>query len=279
MDSGNNCVLVTGASSGIGRCLASGLKERGYRVIASARRDADLEALAQAGLHPLRLELGDSASVQGALRELLAVTGNRLWGLVNNAAYGQPGAVEDLSRAALQRQFEVNVFGTHELTAALLPVMRRRNGGRIVQISSILGRVSLPYRGAYSASKYALEALSDALRLETTGTAIRVSLIEPGAIESRFRVTALENFRTLARSADSVHTKSYQRLARQVETHRHIPFIRPPEAVLAAVRHALESRRPRIRYRIGIHAHALAGLKRLLPDRLLDRIVLAIASR
>lgn len=272
-------VLVTGASSGIGRCLALGLRDCGYSVFASARRDEDLEKLRQSGVHPLRLELGDSASVQNTAREVLAAAGDRFWGLVNNAAYGQPSAVEDLDRDALRRQFEVNVFGTHELTTALLPVMRRRNAGRIVQISSILGLVSLPYRGAYNASKYALEALTDALRLETTGTGIRVSLIEPGAIESRFREAALENFRKLDVSAHSVHGETYRRLARQVETRRPIPFIRPPEAVLAAVVHALASPRPKIRYRVGPHAHVLAALKRLLPDRLLDRIVLAVASR
>jgi NAD(P)-dependent dehydrogenase (short-subunit alcohol dehydrogenase family) len=279
MDNRRRSVLVTGAAAGIGRSLALGLRDRGFAVFSGARRDDDLAALAQAGMHPLRIELSDSTNIQDAARTMLGETGGELWGLVNNAAYGQPGAVEDLTRDALRRQFEVNVFGTHELTAALLPAMRRRNAGRIVQISSILGLVSLPYRGAYNASKYALEALSDALRLETAGTGIRVSLIEPGAIESRFRATALEQLRGLAVPAHSPHAEAYRRLARQAETVRPIPFVRPPEAVLAAVAHALEHRRPKTRYRVGPHAHALAVMKRLLPDRLLDRIVLAISAR
>jgi NAD(P)-dependent dehydrogenase (short-subunit alcohol dehydrogenase family) len=279
MDALRRPVLVTGASSGIGRCLALGLRDRGFSVFGGARRAADLEELARAGVNPIELELADSRSIQGATRELLAATGDRLWGLINNAAYGQPGAVEDLDRDALRRQFEVNVFGTHELTTALLPAMRRRNAGRIVQISSVLGLVSLPYRGAYNASKFALEALSDALRLETANTGIRVSLIEPGAIESRFRVAALESFRRLAPPAGSPHREAYLRLSRQMETHRRIPFIRPPEAVLAAVLRALEDRRPKPRYRVGLHAHVLFALKRLLPDRWMDLVVLAISAR
>jgi NAD(P)-dependent dehydrogenase (short-subunit alcohol dehydrogenase family) len=177
-------VLITGCSSGIGQAAAHGLPKSQYRVFASVRNPADIGPLAASGLDTLVLDLDHGGSIQDAVTELLEKTRGQLYALVNNAAYGQPGAVEDLTREALRRQFETNLFGTHELTRTCIPVMRRNGCGRIIQISSILGLICLANRGAYNASKFALEALSDTLRLELHGSGIDISLIEPGPIES-----------------------------------------------------------------------------------------------
>jgi NAD(P)-dependent dehydrogenase (short-subunit alcohol dehydrogenase family) len=158
---GDKTVLITGCSSGIGLCVARGLKQRGWRVFATARQTTDVMRLQAEGLESLRLDLRDSASIQTAVAEILDRTGEQLDALFNNAAYGQMGAVEDLSREALREQFETNLFGTLELTNQIIPVMRRQGGGRIVFNSSVLGLVALPYRGAYVASKFALEGLAD----------------------------------------------------------------------------------------------------------------------
>lgn len=265
-------VLVTGCSSGIGRCLAEGLKNRGYRVFASARKPADVAALASAGFESVALDLASTTSIQSAVHEVLTRTGGRLYGLINNGAYGQPGAVEDISRAALAAQFETNVFGTHELTAMLLPTFRAQNEGRIVQISSLLGFVCLPYRGAYNASKFALEALSDTLRLELRGTGIHVCLIEPGPIASRFRDNARASYTSAVDPSRSVHADSYQAMERRLAG-GNVPFTLPPSAVLKKVVHALESRRPRIRYPVTLPSHVLALLRRWLPSRALDWVL------
>lgn len=183
----DRAVLITGCSSGIGLCAAEGLKKRGYRVFATARKDADVKRLESRGLESLKLDLTDTDSIAAAVGEISERTGNRLYGLFNNGGYGQPGAVEDLTTDVLRAQFETNFFGSHELTRRVLPVMRIRGEGRIVQNSSVLGLITLKYRGAYNASKFALEGFSDTLRQELRGTNIHVSLIEPGPILSRFR--------------------------------------------------------------------------------------------
>jgi len=165
-------ILITGCSSGIGRCVARGLATRGYRVFATARRREDVEHLRAEGLAGLQLDLADSASIAAAVDEVLERTDGHLYALFNNGAYGQPGAVEDLSREVLRLQFETNLFGWHELTNRVLPVMRQQGYGRIIHNSSVLGFVALPFRGAYTASKYALEGLTDTLRLELRGSGI-----------------------------------------------------------------------------------------------------------
>src|SRR3990167_8038449 len=168
-------VLITGCSSGIGNCLARGLRERGYRVFAGARKEADVAALSAAGFESLPLDLDSSGSIRAAVETVLDRTQGRLYALVNNGAYGQPGAVEDLSRETLRAQFETNLFGTQELTNLVIPAMRAQGEGRIIQMSSMLGIVCLAYRGAYNATKFALEALSDTMRLELRNTNIHVS--------------------------------------------------------------------------------------------------------
>jgi len=272
-------ILITGCSSGIGRCVARGLATRGYRVFATARRDKDVNELNAGGFESLPLDLSDSDSIAAAVNEILSRTGGRLDALFNNGAYGQPGAVEDLSRDVLRTQFETNLFGWHELTNRIIPVMRQQGHGRIIHNSSVLGFVALPFRGAYTASKYALEGLADTLRLELRGTDIHVSLVEPGPIESRFRANAFAAYQHNINPETSVHRDQYlrmeQRLAKEGPA---VPFTLPPEAVLKKVIHALESRRPKARYYVTFPTYLFAVLKRLTTQRALDRILLR-ASR
>lgn len=163
-------ILITGCATGIGYCVAKGLQQRGYQVIASARKIEDVQRLQAEGLSCIQLDVADSNSIQQAVKQTLELTDGKLYALFNNGAFGQPGAVEDLSRSLLREQFETNVFGWHELTNAVLPVMRAQGEGRIIHNSSVLGFVALPFRGAYNASKFALEGLSDTLRLELHDT-------------------------------------------------------------------------------------------------------------
>jgi NAD(P)-dependent dehydrogenase (short-subunit alcohol dehydrogenase family) len=264
-------VLVTGCSSGIGRCVALGLKARGYRVFASARRPADLEDLARNGLEPVELHLERPESVRAAAREVVEACDGALYGLFNNGAYGQPGAVEDLSWEVLEAQLRANLLGWHELTRLLIPTMRRRGEGRIVQNSSVLGLVAMPYRGAYNCSKYALEGLTDTLRLELHGSGIHVSLVEPGPIESRFRANAHAKFVENIDAEASVHRDNYRAMIARLEhegaTTR---FTLPPEAVLAKVIHALESPRPRARYAVTTPTYLFAFLRRVLSTAQMD---------
>ncbi len=267
-------ILITGCSSGIGLCVAEGLKDRGYRVFATARQQQDVERLQSDGLESLPLDLADSASIRAAVDEILSRTGGTLDALFNNGAYGQPGAVEDLSREVLRTQFETNLFGWHELTNRVLPVMRRQGHGRIIQNSSVLGFVALRYRGAYNASKYALEGLSDTLRLELAGTDIHVSLVEPGPVTSRFRENAFMAYKENIDPTHSAHRDKYLAMETRLQTQGPVvPFTLPPGAVLNKVIHALESRRPRARYYVTFPTYLFGTLKRLLSTRALDRLL------
>ncbi len=270
-------ILITGCSSGIGLCVARGLRARGWRVFASARQPEDVARLAGEGLESLQLDLDDSNSIAAAVEEVLARTQGTLDALFNNGAYGQPGAVEDLSREVLRAQFETNLFGWHELTRLVLPVMRRQGHGRIVQHSSVLGFVALRYRGAYNASKYALEGLTDTLRLELRGSNIHVSLIDTGPVTSRFRENAHAAFLRNIDRDNSVHRDYYARVVKRLTTQGPVvPFTLPPEAVLKKVVQALESRNPRPRYYVTFPTYLFAFLKRILPQRALDRILYRI---
>jgi len=270
-------ILITGCSSGIGLCVARGLRSRGWRVFASARKPEDVAQLAGEGLESLQLDLDDSSSITAAVEEVLARTQGTLDALFNNGAYGQPGAVEDLSRGVLRMQFETNLFGWHELTRLVLPVMRRQGHGRIIQHSSVLGFVALRYRGAYNASKYALEGLTDTLRLELRGSNIHVSLIDTGPVTSRFRENAHAAFLRNIDLNNSVHREHYARVLKRLTTQGAVvPFTLPPEAVLQKVVQALEKRNPRPRYYVTFPTWLFAFLKRILPQRTLDRILYRI---
>ncbi|MBS4098108.1 MAG: SDR family oxidoreductase [Sulfuricella sp.] len=270
----NSCprsILITGCSSGIGLCVAEGLAARGYRVFATARRAEDVQKLQGRGLESLPLDLADSVSIRQTMQEVLRCSGGRLDALFNNGAYGQPGAVEDLRREVLREQFETNLFGTLELTNLVIPVMRAQGHGRIVMNSSILGFAAMPFRGAYNASKFALEGLTDTLRLELTGSGIFVSLIEPGPIESRFRANAYAAYQRNIDAEHSVHREKYLAMVRRLEKPGPAaPFTLPPQAVLEKVIHALESRRPKARYPVTVPTHLFAFLKRILPQRAMD---------
>lgn len=267
-------ILITGCSSGIGYCVAIGLQQRGYRVFATARRAESVDKLIAEGFESLQLDLDDSQSIQQAVDEVLRRTGGELYAVFNNGAFGLPGAVEDLSRDAIRAQFETNFFGWLELTNLLLPVMRRQGYGRIIKNSSVLGFVAMPFRGAYNSSKFAIEGLSDTLRLELKGTNIHVSLVEPGPILSRFRTNALMAMQKHIDMENSVHSERYQAvLTRLNKEGPAVPFTLPPEAVLKKVIHALESRNPKARYYVTFPTYLFGYLKRMLPTKTLDRLL------
>ncbi len=270
----SRAVLITGCSSGIGYCVAHALKKRGYTVFATARLPKDVAQLQKEGLESILLDLNDSESIQTAVHTVLERTQGRLYALFNNGAYGQTGAVEDVTRDVLRQQFETNVFGTHELTRLIIPTMRQHGEGRIIQNSSILGLLALPYRGAYNASKFALEGLSDTLRLELTGTGIFISLIEPGPITSRFRANAYKMFTQNIDMEQSVHRTHYLKITERLKTKEAVvPLTLPPESVLKRVIHALESSRPQPHYYVTLPTYFLVTLKRFLPYRTMDWIL------
>ncbi len=247
------------------------LKARGWRVLATARRPEHLASLReQEGLEALHLELADPSTIAACAEEALRLTDGKLFAVFNNAAYGQPGAVEDVTPDVLRRQFEVNVFGTHDLTRRLIPSMRANGRGRIVQCSSVLGMVAAPYRGAYCASKFALEGLTDSLRLELSGSGIRISLIEPGPIRTRFVDNALAAARAHIDIAGSVHRARYERMIEALSRGGKQTFKLEPEAVAAKLVHAVESPNPKPRYYVTVPTHLAGFLRRVLPTRLLD---------
>jgi len=267
-------VLVTGCSSGIGRATADLLRARGWRVFAAVRRPADQAVLAAAGFEAVLIDLDSTASIHLGFGHVMAASGGRLDALVSNAAYGQPGAVEDLSRDALRRQFESNLFGTVELANLAIPVMRAQGHGRLVFVSSILGVVAMPLRGAYNASKFALEGLVDTLRLEIRGSGLQAVLIEPGAIESRFREHAIEAAEAAIDAERSVHAARYAKLRALNSTPGgRMPGSLPPSAVAEAIHRALDAGSPRRRYVVTTPAKLLSIFKRLLPTAWLDALL------
>jgi short-subunit dehydrogenase len=265
-------ILITGSSTGIGYFCAKELQKMGYRVFATARKLKDVQKLQDEGLESLRLDLDDSKSIKDAVDEVLKRCDGKLYALFNNGAYGQPGAVEDLSRDTLEAQFQTNVFGTQELTNLLIPTFRKNKEGRIIQNSSILGFVSMKHRGAYNASKYALEGLSDTMRLELDAENIFVSLIEPGPIKSDFRKNALEKFLQNIDRENSPNKKEYENKLESLRSEKDVPFTLTPEAVLKVLVHALETNRPRARYRVTFPTKLFWYLKRIISTRMLDFI-------
>lgn len=226
------------------------------------------------GLESLRLDLDDSTSIQQAFQDIMHRTGGELYALFNNGAYGLPGAVEDLSREALRAQFETNVLGWLELTNLVLPIMRKQGYGRIIQNSSVLGFAAMPFRGAYNASKYAIEGLSDTLRLELMDSQIFISLIEPGPIATQFRANALKALQKYINVENSPHRDKYLAVLNRLnKPGPAVPFTLPPEAVLKRVIHALEARKPQPRYYVTFPTYLFGSLKRILSVRLLDRLL------
>jgi NAD(P)-dependent dehydrogenase (short-subunit alcohol dehydrogenase family) len=266
-------ILITGCSSGIGWHCALGMKARGWRVLATARTEADLAALRAEGLEALRLDYAEPVSVAACAEDVARLTGGRLDALFNNGAYGQPGAVEDLTREVLEAQFAANFFGWHQLTRACLPLMRANGHGRIVQCSSVLGLVALKWRGAYNASKFALEGLSDTLRLELQGSGIFVSLIEPGPIASKFVENARRHFEASIDTAQSLYQEAYARQRARLGRGGSSRYKLGPEAVLEKLIHAVESPHPKARYYVTRPTHYMALARRVLPQRLLDRLL------
>lgn len=250
-------VLVTGCSSGIGLESALELQRLGFRVLAACRKPQDVARMATLGLTGVALDVDSSDSVEAAAKEIIALADNRLYGIFNNAGFGLYGPLMTLSREQIEQQFATNFFGVHQLTMLLLPAMLPHREGRIVMTSSVMGLISTPGRGAYAASKYALEAWSDALRMELRHSGIAVSLIEPGPIRTRFtdNVTQGEVDKPVKNPGIAAR------------------FTLGPEAVVAKVRHAFTSPRPKLRYPVTVVTYAVMVLKRLLPGRAMDKIL------
>lgn len=267
-------IIVTGCSSGIGAYCARALQAEGWHVFATVRKPSDLAPLEKDGIDALLMDYTDADSISALVAAVCERTGRRIDALFNNGAYGQPGAVEDLTTDVLRQQFETNVFGWHELTRQVVPLMRERGQGRIVQCSSILGLLPYRWRGAYTASKYALEGLSVTLRMELDGSGIHVSLIEPGPIDSRFTANALAQIEKNIDLENSVHAVEYRRqLARlngsgPINRHK-----LGPDAVYKVLKHALTAKRPRPHYLVTKPAKQGAFLKRLLPADLFYRLM------
>ncbi len=266
-------ILITGCSSGIGLTCALGLKARGWRVFATARNNTDLEMLLDYGLEALLLDYTKPNTIETCVTYTLWHTDGKLHALFNNGAYAQPGAVEDLHTNVLRAQFEANFFGWHDLTRRIIPNMRKIGEGRIVQCSSVLGLISPPYRGAYNASKFALEALSDAMRHELRGSGIHVSLIEPGPIKSKFVEHAYQALVDNIDIDNSVHNEIYQNQIQKFEKGGRSFLKQKPEAVLKKLIHAVESPRPKARYKVSIPTYMVAIGKRILPRTLSDSLV------
>lgn len=266
-------IIVTGASSGIGAHCARALKRDGWCVFATARRPEDMAALEADGVEAFYLDYAEPESIAALVEAVLARTGGTLDALYNNGAYAQAGAVEDLPVAALRAQFEANFFGWHDLTRRVVPVMRAQGHGRIVHCSSILGLVPAKFRGAYAASKHALEGLMLCLRAELAGSGVTVSLIEPGPVRSRIASNGLAHFQANIDYENSVHREEYRaQLARMKGGGTRSRFKLGPEAVYAALRHALEHSRPRPHYAVTLPARLSVLLKRLLPAGLFYRV-------
>ena len=265
-------VLITGCSSGIGFCLAHGLRSAGYRVFATARKEKDISKLKELGFDAFLLDLASSDSIKAAISELYQKT-DSLYALINNGAYGQAGALEDISREALEKQFQTNVFGWHELTNLVLPSMKERNIGRVVYISSVLGFVAMPFRGPYVASKFAIEGLVNTLRLELKQTKIKLSLVQPGPIESKFRQNAFLAFKENIDPSNSDYQREYKAMIERLNSDKNAQFTLAPESVLRCVLHALESKTPKNHYRVTFPTKLFGILCRILPSSWMDNIL------
>ena len=266
-------VLITGCSSGIGYATAIGLKDEGYEVLVTARKPKDIERLEKEfTCYPL--DYADSNSVQALIKNIETQHADNFYAVFHNGAYGQPGAVEDLPRIAIEKQFATNVFGWMELNNGLIPLFRKREEGRIIFNSSVLGLVALKMRGAYNASKYAIEGFADTLRLELKGSNIHIVLVEPGPVESKFRDNCIPHFLEHISIEDSVHKKAYQKTSDRLEQEGPaVPFTLPATAVYKKVSHALKANSPKAHYYVTFPTYLFGYLKRILPTKLLDKLL------
>ena len=268
-------VLITGCSSGIGLDAARTLHKRGWRVFATCRQEVDCDRLRAEGLESFRLDYADEASIAEAVAETLRRTGGTLDALYNNGAFACPGAVEDLPRGALREIFEVNLFGYHDLTRRLIPAMRAQGHGRIINCSSVLGLVGITWRGAYVATKFAMEGLTDVLRIEMKGTGIEVILIEPGPIATKIRENAVPHFEKWVDWETSARREQYVNLRGRLydKKVKKDAFELGPEAVTLKLIHALEHRRPKPRYYVTTPTYLMGFARRILPTRALDWVI------
>jgi NAD(P)-dependent dehydrogenase (short-subunit alcohol dehydrogenase family) len=266
-------ILITGCSTGIGLVCALGLKDQGYRVFATARKSEDIKRLEALGLESFYLDYTESASIQACVAEISKRTGGKLYALFNNGAYGQPGAVEDISRAVLEQQFSANFFGWHEMTVACLPLLRNNGVGRIIQCSSVLGLAAMKWRGPYNASKYAIEGLSDTLRLELRGSGIHVVTINPGPIESQFVPNARAAFERNVDLSKSHYKANFERQRQRLDKGGNTSFKLPASAVLDKLVLALERKNPRAHYYVTTPTWIVAIARRILPQAVLDRFL------
>lgn len=267
-------IIITGCSTGIGAFCARALKADGWRVFATVRRQDDLASLESDGIEAILMDYTDPVSISALVETVLSRTGGTLDALFNNGAYGQAGAIEDLPTDALRAQFETNVFGWHELTRQVIPAMRKQGHGRIVQCSSILGVVPYRWRGAYNASKFAIEGLSLTLRMELAGTGIHVSLIEPGPIESKFVANCIPHIEANIDMENSVHREEYKRQMQRLRgTSKPASGKLPPDAVYHVLKHALTSSKPKPHYPVTRPAKQGMLLKKLLPAALFYSII------
>ncbi len=273
-------ILITGCSSGIGFDAAFALSQRGHFFIASCRKQDDVQKLQQLGIAVLQMDVNDPQSIRRAFNELLTKTGGRLDILINNAGYGQAGALEDVTREALRLQFETNVFGLMDLTRLSIPIMRQQGEGRIINISSILGVISMPFRGAYNASKYAVEGLSDTLRLELKSSGIKVIAIEPGPIESKFRESAVQASLKKIDTENSYFKPQYDRMLNEfIQQKANSIFTRSTKAVIDKLIHAIESSNPQAKYPVTFPSHLFFVLKRILSTNMLDRVLAFVSKK
>ncbi|WP_306005887.1 SDR family NAD(P)-dependent oxidoreductase [Aquicoccus porphyridii] len=268
-------ILITGCSSGLGHDAAHGLRARGWQVFAACRKAGDCARLRDAGFAAPQIDHADPASIESGLAEVLEATGGRLDALYNNGAFALPGAVEDLPTDGLRSIFEANLFGVHELTRRVIPVMRAQGHGRIVNCSSVLGLVPMRWRGAYVASKFALEGLTDVLRIEMRDTPIHVITIEPGPVTSKIRENSIPHFERWIDWENSPRAEQYREnlLKRLYEPRGTDRFELPPSAVTRKLAHALEARRPRPRYYVTTPTYLMGAARRILPTRALDWLI------
>ncbi|GMM84652.1 SDR family oxidoreductase [Pseudoalteromonas sp. MTN2-4] len=268
-------ILITGCSTGIGYHCAKELHKSGYKVIASCRKNEDVVRLSEEGLTCIKLDLADQASIEQGFKTALDICDGQLDVLFNNGAYGQPGAVEDLPTDTLRAQFEVNFFAWHHLTNLAIKHMRSTGHGRIIHNSSVLGFVALPYRGAYNASKFALEGLTDTLRMELADTNIHICLVEPGPIASKFRENAKQAFIKNINIEQSAHSDNYRAQLNRLESQTAPQkFTLGPEAVLEKLLYAINAEKPKPRYYVTFPTYFMGVMRRILSTRLLDKILI-----